>query len=223
MYVRGSTADYDDWAILDGDQSWSASDLAPYFRKHQTLDPMDRSIKERGFMPFVEAFHGTDGPIHTDFNDWRVPSEDNFIHACDEVAGIKQRPKDSWSGDHIGFYSSLGAMDRAHQKGQEAMQQVDSPNFGRNNLKILTEALPRNVLLKDNTAIGVKFTHGGGTHEVQAKQEIIVSAGDYQTPQIRVLSGIGDPDVLQSAGLQCLVTNPGVGANFQDHVVDAAF
>ena len=224
MYVRGSTADYDDWATLGGDQSWSASKLAPYFRKHQTLDPMDPSNKERGFMPFVEAFHGTEGPIHTSFNEWRVPFEDNFMHACDEVAGIKQRPKDPWSGDHIGFYSSLGAVNRATQKGTRsyAASGYLAPNLGRTNLKVLTEALACNVILKDNTAIGVKFTHGGGTHDVHAKQDIIVCAGVYQTPQILELSGIGDPNILKTAGIQCLVANPGVGANFQDHAITAA-
>ena len=221
MYVRGSTADYDDWATLGEDQSWSAAKLAPYFRKHQTLDPIDPSIKEQGFMPFVEAFHGTEGPIHTSFNEWRVPFEDPFMRACDEVAGMKQRPKDPWSGDHIGFYSSLSAVDRTNQKGTRsyAASGYLAPNLGRPNLKVLTEALACNVILKDDTAMGVKFRHGGSTHEVHAKREIIVSAGAYQTPQILELSGIGDPDVLKAAGIECLIANPGVGANFQDHAV----
>ena len=44
-------------------------------------------------MPFVEEYHGTDGPIHTSFNDWRVPFENGFMHTCDEIAGMKERPK----------------------------------------------------------------------------------------------------------------------------------
>ena len=68
MYVRGSTADYDDWADL-GALGWDFKSVAKYFRKHQTLDPIDPSVKERGYMPFVEEFHSKDGPIHTSFND----------------------------------------------------------------------------------------------------------------------------------------------------------
>lgn len=145
---------------------------------------MDISIKERGFMPFVEAFHGTGGPIHTSFNDWRVPFEDNFMHACDDIAGIKQRLKDPWSGVHMSFYSGAGAVDRTAQKGTRsyATSGYLAPNLGRTSLNVLTEALVRNVILKDKAAIGVKFTHGGGTHEVHAKQKTIVSAGVYQTP-----------------------------------------
>lgn len=137
------------------------------------------------------------------------------MHACSDIAGMKQRPKDPWSGDHIGFYSGLGAVDRTNQKGTRsyAASGCLAPNLGRTNLKILTEALAFNVILDDNAAIGAQFTHGGGTHEVHAKQESVVSAGVYQTPQILELSGIGDPNVIQKAGVECLVANPGVGAN----------
>lgn len=78
---------------------------------------MDTGIKERGFMPFVEAFQGTGVLIHTSLNDWRVPFEDNSMHAYDDIAGIKQRPKDPWSGVHMSFYSEVGAVDRTDQKG----------------------------------------------------------------------------------------------------------
>ena len=93
IHGRGSAADYDDWAALGRDQSWYWSKLASHLRKHQKSDPMDTSIKKRGFMPFVEDYHGTDGPIHTYFNDWRVPFENGFMHACDEIAGMKERLK----------------------------------------------------------------------------------------------------------------------------------
>lgn len=135
-------------------------------------------------MPFVEAFHGTGGPIHPSFNDWRVPFEYNVMHGCDHNAGIKQRPKDPWSGVHMSFYSGAGAVDRTDQKDTRsyATSGYLVPNLGQTSLNVPTEALVRNVILKDKAAIGVKFTHGGGTHEVHEKQKIIVSAGVYQIP-----------------------------------------
>ncbi|SLM40510.1 aryl-alcohol dehydrogenase protein [Lasallia pustulata] len=165
MYVRGSTADYDDWATLGEDQSWSASNLALYLRKPQTLDPMDTNIKERGFMPLVEAFHGTERPTCTSFNEWGVPFEDKFMNACDEVAGMKQRPKDTWSCDHIGFYLRWGQWTVLNKRAQEAMQQVATWPL---------------ILDENKTAIGAMFTHVGGTHEVHAMREIVVSAGCRQ-------------------------------------------
>ena len=42
--------------------------------------------------------------------------------------------------------------------------------------------------------------------------------GSIQTPQILELSGIGDPTVLSTIGVEAKVDLPGVGANVQDHI-----
>jgi hypothetical protein len=59
-------------------------------------------------MPFVGEYHGTSGPVRTSFNDWMLPLDADIIKACDEVTGMTKKPKDPWSGDHIGFYNTLG-------------------------------------------------------------------------------------------------------------------
>ena len=59
-------------------------------------------------MPYVGEHHGTSGPVRTSFNDWLLPLEDDIIKACDEVTGMTEKPVDPWSGDHIGFYRTLG-------------------------------------------------------------------------------------------------------------------
>ena len=96
------------------------------------------------------------------------------------------------------------------------------PNLGRATLGILSEALVCNVNLKDSTAISVKCIHWRGTHEAHAKQEIIISAEVYPTPQILEFSGIRNPEILKAARVECLVTNPEVGVNFQVQVASGA-
>jgi choline dehydrogenase-like flavoprotein len=66
MYVRGSRGDYDGWESL-GNKGWGWNGLAPYFRKHQTLDKTDNKSGNPQFMPVAggDEFHGHDGPIHT--------------------------------------------------------------------------------------------------------------------------------------------------------------
>jgi choline dehydrogenase-like flavoprotein len=59
--------------------------------------------------------------------------------------------------------------------------------------------------------------HHGTKHTVNAKKEVIVACGVIQSPQLLELSGIGDPDVLKAAGVECKVENVGVGNHFQDH------
>lgn len=70
MYVRGSRADYDGWESL-GNKGWGWDGMVPYFKKHQTLDPLENAPQNPQFMPHAEKekYHGTDGPIHTSFND----------------------------------------------------------------------------------------------------------------------------------------------------------
>jgi hypothetical protein len=45
-YARGSNQDYDDWAALADDPSWSHSEMIQYMRKHQTLEPIDEGITD---------------------------------------------------------------------------------------------------------------------------------------------------------------------------------
>ena len=73
------------------------------------------------------------------------------------------------------------------------------------------------IELDGDKATGVKFVHEGKGHFVPTNREIIVSSGALQSPQILELSGIGDPAVLQAAGVQCRIENKAVGANYQDH------
>jgi len=76
MYVRGSKGDYEAWESL-GNKGWGWEGMQPYFRKHQTLDIAKKAPKDPKFMPDAarEKYHGTDGPIHTSFNDTYAPIE----------------------------------------------------------------------------------------------------------------------------------------------------
>ncbi|KAM3414932.1 hypothetical protein BST61_g10072 [Cercospora zeina] len=222
MYVRGSKQDYDDWAIISGDEGWNADEMMKYMRKHQTLEPIDDSVTERSTYPFVGENHGTSGPAKTSFNDWRLPIEDDFIKACDEACGLDKKPVDPWSGDHIGFYNTLGLVARSGpNKGLRsyAARGYFAANAHRPNLHVLTSALVQRIELDGSRATGVTFTHGGKTHTVGAKKEVIVAGGAIQSPQMLELSGIGDPDVLRAAGVEPKIENKAIGVNFQDHVL----
>jgi choline dehydrogenase-like flavoprotein len=117
--VRGSTQDYDDWAELSGDPSWSASEMKKYMKRHQTLEPISAKVADRTPYPFAGENHGSSGPIHTStypgphplaailmfpgFNDNALPIENDVILGADSACGFSKKPKDPWSGDHIGF------------------------------------------------------------------------------------------------------------------------
>lgn len=137
------------------------------------------------------------------------------------MTGTKKTVHDAWSGDHMGFYSSLGAVNRTDDPGKRSYAATGylRPNLQRPNLKVLTGAQATKILLDGTTATGVEFVHQGKGHRVHATREVVLSAGVIQSPQLLELSGIGDPEVLKAAGVDCVVENRGVGANFQDHVL----
>ena len=196
--------------------------MKQYFRKHQTLEPFDDNIKDRSTMPFVGSNHGNEGPVRTSFNDWRLPLEDDVIKAADEATGMTNKPTDPWSGDHIGFFNTLGSVVRRgpnRGKRSYAARGYFEPNKGRQNLKVLCEALATNVEIEGSTVRGVTFIHDGQKHTVKVNKEVILCGGTFNSPQLLELSGIGDPEVLKAAGVECKIQLPSVGTNFQDHIL----
>ncbi|KAL3466931.1 hypothetical protein BJX64DRAFT_301348 [Aspergillus heterothallicus] len=219
MYVRGSERDYDDWGDLVADEGWGAEGMQTYMRKHETLEPLD-NVNVQPAATINPKCHGTRGPIRTSFNEASLPIEHDLIRACAEASGIQQTPADAWSGDHLGFFHSLGTVARSGpNKGKRSYagrEYVDA-NKSRPNLKVLCEARVNRVLLEGNMAKGVVVTVAGEEYEIFASREVIICAGTIQSPQILELSGIGDPIVLEAAGVPCKIPNKGVGSNVQDH------
>ncbi|KAF9886611.1 hypothetical protein FE257_011251 [Aspergillus nanangensis] len=220
MYVRGSKQDFDDWGAFG--RGWSWSSIASYFKKHEQMDDTRSGLPgDNRLMKFQKGSHGSQGPVHTSFNNWRNPIERYFLQAAKEAYGTIEGPEDPWGGDHLGFFSSLVTVDRKENEGTRSYSASAYllPNLMRQNLKVLTEALAMCVTLEGNSASGVRFMHSGKIFAVQASREIVVSGGVYKSPQILELSGIGDPTILKAAGVKCTVPLPAVGANLQDHVL----
>lgn len=51
-----------------------------------------------------------------------------------------------------------------------------------------------------------------------ARKEIIIAAGAFNTPKLLELSGIGNKDLLTKYGIPTIIENSGVGENMQDHL-----
>lgn len=207
---------------MPGVSGWDFHSMVPYFRKYHRIDRTESSSKKPSFMPAAESeeYYSKDGPIHTSFNEWYMPLEEDFANAAYEVTP-GERLKSAYQGDHHGFYSSLGAVNRSDDYGKRSYAATGylRPNLGRPNLKVLTEAQATRIVLDGTTAKGVEFVHGGKKYRVEATREVVLSTGVIQSPQLLELSGIGDPEVLRAAGVELVVENKGVGANFQDHVL----
>jgi choline dehydrogenase-like flavoprotein len=88
---------------------------------------------------------------------------------------------------------------------------------GRANLRVETHAHATRILFEGKRAVGVEFRQGKETKQIRARREVIVAAGAFQTPQLLMLSGVGDGAALGRHGIAGVHHLPGVGHNLQDH------
>lgn len=227
MYNRGQALDYDDWAKL-GNKGWDFQRLLPYFKKSETFEAPPYASEPN--IPLETKhdvqFHGDEGPIHTSFSTYRIPIEREWLEAAEVVGEKEGLTVDGWSGNHMGSFHGLSTIDRSNGPGS-GMRSYSAtgyllPNVGRANLHVLTEALVTKLVVSSTGEVtGVSFKCLDVLHTVKVKKEVILSAGVIKTPQILELSGIGDPEILAGAGVDCIIPNSLVGENLQDHPATA--
>jgi 4-pyridoxate dehydrogenase len=200
-YVRGNPGDYDRWA-RNGCTGWSYAEVLPYFRRQETW--------EGG----AAEFRGGEGPLTVGTTTYQDP----LVEACLASGAALQMPR---TQDYNGAQQEgLGRMQQTIRGGRRcsAAEAYLRPTLGRANLTVETGALANRVVLKNGTAGGVEYQRGGETRIARAEREVILSGGVINSPQLLMLSGIGDPEQLAANGIKAAVALPGVGKNLQDHL-----
>jgi choline dehydrogenase-like flavoprotein len=199
--IRGQSDDYDGWAAA-GCSGWSFADVLPWFRA------LEHNV--RG----ASDYHGTDGPLWA--SDIGVPHP--LVEAMIAGAGELGIPRnDDFNGprqEGAGYYQLTTHNGRRCSTAVAYLR----PAHTRQNLRIETDAHATGIVLEGRRARAVTYRQGGATHRVEARREIVLSAGALQSPQLLQLSGIGPPALLQSLGIPVRHALRGVGANLQDHL-----
>ncbi|KAG5723044.1 Choline dehydrogenase [Termitomyces sp. T112] len=210
-YNRASSVEYDSFEKL-GSDGWNWKSLVPYFRK------ANEQAATYGFQ-FDKDYYGTSGPLQRCVPRYLDQVALPWIESIKSL-GVKANP-DPNAGDNTGVWITTATLDRNSVRSSAASAYYE-PNQSRPNLKIICGAQATRIILsgKDTlVANGVEYLVDGVLHTINATKEVILSAGTYKTPQILELSGIGDPEVLKSFGIEVAVNLPGVGNNLQvDHV-----
>jgi choline dehydrogenase len=94
------------------------------------------------------------------------------------------------------------------------------PALSRDNLMATTGVHVTRIVTEAGRATAVEYRLGDSpeVRRITARREIVLSAGSMQSPQILLLSGMGDPEALRDVGVESVAALPGVGRNLQDHV-----
>jgi choline dehydrogenase len=202
LYVRGQPQDYDRWRQM-GNAGWGWDDVLPLFKRAEN--------NERG----ADDYHGDSGPLSV--SDMRIerPITDAWVEAA-QAAGYKFNPDYNGADQEgVGFFQLTARNGRRCSAAVAYLNPVKS----RPNLQIITHAQVEKVVIEDDRATGVIYTDRSGTKQsVSARKEIILSGGAINSPQILMLSGIGDAQELKSHGIDVVADLPGVGKNMQDHL-----
>jgi choline dehydrogenase len=201
-YVRGNRLDFDEWEAF-GNKGWSYRDVLPYFKKSEHNED------------FTGEYYGKNGPLHIGYS--RQPHDlgHSFIEAC-EKAGIPHN--EEYNGAEQ-FGASMLQFNIKNNQRQSTAVAFLKPVLHRKNLTVKTGCTVTKILIENQKTTGVEITNAeDDVEKITASKEVILSAGAIKSPQILMLSGIGDKDYLAKFGITSTLHLPGVGQNLIDHV-----
>ncbi len=189
MWVRGFAADYDEWGEVAGEE-WDYAHVEPYFRR-------------------IES-----GPLSIARQRSPRSATTAWLAAVQECGYRVEEPN---SALPEGFCET-----RVTQRRGARWSTADAylrPALKRRNLTLYTEATATRVTFDGNRAVGVEFEQLGARRVVTARREVVLCGGAINSPQLLMLSGIGDRDHLAEHGIDTVVHAPDVGSNLLDHLV----
>jgi 4-pyridoxate dehydrogenase len=200
-YVRGHRGDYERWAAA-GLINWSYANVLPYFRRQESW--------EGG----ASAYRGGEGPLTTRTTRYRDPLVEAWLAAA-ETAELPAT-EDYNGAQQEGF----GRSQQTIRNGRRCSAAVAylRPALTRSNLTVEVNALATRIVFEGRRAVGVEYLKGGEYLTGRAEREVILAGGVINSPQLLMLSGIGNPDVLRSHEIPVQAPLRGVGQNLQDHV-----
>jgi len=201
LYLRGQAADYDQWRQA-GCIGWGWDDVLPYFKRSED------------YFAGPDEMHGAGG-------EWRVENMRlswEILDAFREAAAQAGIPKteDFNRGDNDGC-AYFKVNQRAGWRWNTAKGFL-RPARNRPNLRVLTHAQARRIVVENGRATAVEIDRKGRRLLAKAAGEVILSAGAIGSPHLLELSGIGNPQILAQHGIAVVHAQPQIGENLQDHL-----
>jgi choline dehydrogenase len=199
IYTRGHRLDYDQWAQM-GCRGWSFDDVLPNFKRAE--------CSWRG----ASQVHGGSGPLTTS----RLVRDPMFDAITDTARRAGLRVTDDFERDDPDGFGLPDVTTDGGRRASTARRYIH-PVLGRKNLVVKTDVCVTRVAMERSVAVGVEYVEGASTKRVEARREIVLSAGAYGSPKLLLLSGIGPAADIASVGIKPIIDLPFVGKNLQEH------
>lgn len=220
IFIRGQREDYDGWRDM-GNTGWGYDDLLPYFKKlerfEMLVEPSSRKqirVSGQYLGDMIDpAYHGTEGPLNIAPPRSVNPMSKIYLEAAQKIGlefnadfnGAQQRG--------VGYYTFT----QRNGERMSAERAYIDPIRNRKNLTIISNQTVKRIKMDGKRAVGVETENESG-EEILYGKEVILSAGSFVSPQLLMLSGIGDRNELKEHGIDLVHDLPGVGKNLQDHL-----
>ena len=201
LYVRGQPQDFDHWRQL-GNVGWGWDDVMPLFRRMEHWEGDASEVRGKG------------GPLNVSAGWLRRDVVDSWV---DAAAGLGYPRTDDYNGaDQEG----VGQFQMTMRRGRRCSSAAAflKPARQRKNLKIITGAQIRHLVMEGRRAAGVVYRQNGHDVTMLAGREVVLSAGALGSPHLLMLSGIGDGAALRDKDIPVIHDLAGVGQNLQDHL-----
>lgn len=200
IFNRGNPLDFDGWAGL-GLTDWSYAHCLPYFRRMET------------FADGADQWRGGSGPMFIGRCRAAHKLYDTFLRGGEQAGH-------AITADHNGFKQE--GLHIAQSFVHDGLRWSPArgylrPAERRENLVVLTHTLVQRIVIENGAAVGLEVVHKGRTLKLDCEREVILAAGAFNSPQLLMLSGIGDPDELRRHGIPLKALAPGVGRNLENH------
>jgi len=219
-YTRGSTNEFDRIAAVSGDPGWSWDKMFRYFLKSERHVASSDGHNTTG--QYNPAVHGN-GPLLTSLPGNPTDIDARVLSTTQELASEFPFNLEMNSGRPLGvgwLQSTVGNSVRS----SAATAYLDPVTSTRSNIDVLLNTHATRLIQSGASKSGPIFRTLEYAQDatsprktITAQKEIILSGGSIATPQLLMLSGIGDPKALAAQKIKCAVNLPDVGNNLQDH------
>jgi len=203
VWSRGMDRDYDSWE-RNGATGWGFDDVLETFKSQEDW--------EGG----ANEWRGVGGPIHVRRPGTPHRTAPAFLEGARQMGFPLLEDVNGPLRAGAGYVNVNIGTDGTRVSAARAFLH---PSLHRPNLTLLLEARVKKVVFEGDRADGVEIAVGNAIRTVRARREVIVAAGAIHTPQLLMLSGLGDSQELRKLGLAVVADLPGVGQNLQDHVL----
>ncbi|RAL13120.1 GMC family oxidoreductase [Aspergillus homomorphus CBS 101889] len=218
IYQRPTRESMEQWATAVNDSSYEFDQVLPYYKRSVTFTPPNTELRFKNATTEYasSAFESSGGPLQVSYSNYAMPFS-TWMDLGMQAIGINQT-EDFNSGSLMGAQycsSTINPKDELRSSSESSFLSAIKPST----LTKYTNTLAKRIIFNsDKKATGVEVKGAlGNIFTIQAKKEVIVSAGAFQSPQLLMVSGVGPQDILEQHNIEVVANRPGVGQNMWDH------